>query len=96
MLALQDLIGDLHVGHAPVGAAADDYLTGRSERASVIFEADADAEYEKTIEIDLCKIVPTVACPHLPENTHPASELHRIKVDQVVIGSCTNGRLEDM
>ena len=47
-------------------------------------------------DIDLAKIVPTVACPHLPENTHPASELHDIKVDQVVIGSCTNGRMEDM
>ena len=47
-------------------------------------------------DIDLSKIVPTVACPHLPENTKPASELHDIKVDQVVIGSCTNGRTEDM
>ncbi len=83
-------------GIFPVDDVTRDYLTGRSERAPVIFEADADAEYEKTIEIDLSKIVPTVACPHLPENTHPASELHHIKVDQVVIGSCTNGRLEDM
>ena len=62
----------------------------------VVYEADPDAEYEKVIDIDLAKIVPTVACPHLPENTHPASELHDIKVDQVVIGSCTNGRMEDM
>lgn len=62
----------------------------------MVYEADADAEYEKVIEIDLSKIAPTVACPHLPENTHPASELHHIKVDQVVIGSCTNGRMEDM
>ena len=83
-------------GIFPVDDVTRDYLTGRSERAPVIFEADADAEYEKTIEIDLSKIVPTVACPHLPENTHPASKLHHIKVDQVVIGSCTNGRLEDM
>ena len=73
-----------------------EYLTGRSERPPVVYEADADAEYEKVIELDLSQIVPTVACPHLPENTHPASELHHIKVDQVVIGSCTNGRLEDM
>ena len=54
------------------------------------------SEYEKVIVIDLSKIVPTVACPHLPENTHPASELSDIKIDQVVIGSCTNGRMEDM
>ncbi len=72
------------------------YLDGRSERKPVIYEADPDAEYEKTIDIDLSKIVPTVACPHLPENTKPASELQNIKIDQVVIGSCTNGRMEDM
>ena len=72
------------------------YLEGRSERVPAVFEADADAEYEKIIDIDLSGIVPTVACPHLPENTRPASELHDIKIDQVVIGSCTNGRLEDM
>ena len=61
-----------------------------------MFEADEDAAYEKTIDIDLSEIVPTVACPHLPENTRPASELSDIKIDQVVIGSCTNGRTEDM
>lgn len=72
------------------------YLEGRSERKPVIFEADPDAEYEKVIDIDLSKIVPTVACPHLPENTKPAKELSDIKIDQVVIGSCTNGRMEDM
>ncbi|MGN0452106.1 MAG: 3-isopropylmalate dehydratase large subunit [Acutalibacteraceae bacterium] len=72
------------------------YLDGRSERKPVIFEADDDAEYEKVIDIDLSEIVPTVACPHLPENTKPASELSDIKIDQVVIGSCTNGRMEDM
>ena len=72
------------------------YLEGRSERKLVVFEADPDAEYEKVIDIDLSKIVPTVACPHLPENTKPASELESIRIDQVVIGSCTNGRMEDM
>ena len=72
------------------------YLEGRSERKPVVFEADPDAEYEKVIDIDLSKIVPTVACPHLPENTKPAGELSDIKIDQVVIGSCTNGRMEDM
>lgn len=83
-------------GIFPVDQTTLDYLKGRSERQPVIFEADADAEYEKVIEIDLSKIVPTVSCPHLPENTHPADELEDIKIDQVVIGSCTNGRMEDM
>lgn len=83
-------------GIFPVDQTTLDYLKGRSERQPVIFEADADAEYEKVIEIDLSKIVPTVSCPHLPENTHPADELENIKIDQVVIGSCTNGRMEDM
>ena len=83
-------------GIFPVDDITLAYLQDRSERELVVYEADPDAEYEKVIDIDLAKIVPTVACPHLPENTHPASELHDIKVDQVVIGSCTNGRMEDM
>ncbi len=83
-------------GIFPVDNVTLAYLEGRSERPPVIFEADPDAEYERVIDIDLSAIVPTVACPHLPENTHPASELSDIKVDQVVIGSCTNGRMEDM
>ena len=62
----------------------------------VPLSSDPDAEYEKTIEIDLSALEPTVSYPHLPENTHPASEGKDIKIDQVVIGSCTNGRLEDM
>ena len=72
------------------------YLKGRSEREPVVYEADADAVYESVVDVDLSAVTPTVACPHLPENTRPASELHDIRVDQVVIGSCTNGRLEDM
>lgn len=83
-------------GIFPVDEITTEYLKGRSEREPKVYTADADAEYEKTIDIDLSKIVPTVSCPHLPENTHPASELSDIKVDQVVIGSCTNGRMEDM
>lgn len=83
-------------GIFPVDECTLKYLDGRSERKPVIFEADGDAVYEKTIEIDLSSIVPTVSCPHLPENTHPAAELHDVKIDQVVIGSCTNGRMEDM
>ncbi|MBQ3597916.1 MAG: 3-isopropylmalate dehydratase large subunit [Clostridia bacterium] len=83
-------------GIFPVDEVTEQYMEGRCERTPVIFEADEDAEYERTIEIDLCSIVPTVACPHLPENTRAAAELSDIKIDQVVIGSCTNGRMEDM
>ena len=83
-------------GIFPVDEKTKAYLSGRSEREPVFYEADPDAEYDKTIEIDLSRIVPTVSCPHLPENTHPAAELSHIKIDQVVIGSCTNGRMEDM
>ena len=83
-------------GIFPVDDVTLRYLEGRSERKPRIFEADPDAVYEQTIEIDLSSIVPTVACPHLPENTRPAAELSDIKIDQVVIGSCTNGRMEDM
>ena len=83
-------------GIFPVDEKTKAYLKGRSEREPVFYEADPDAEYEKTVEIDLSRIVPTVSCPHLPENTHPAAELSHIKIDQVVIGSCTNGRMEDM
>lgn len=83
-------------GIFPVDDVTLEYLNGRSERPPVLYEADDDAEYERVIDIDLGAIVPTVACPHLPENTRPASELHDIKIDQVVIGSCTNGRMEDM
>ncbi len=83
-------------GIFPVDDVTKAYMNGRCERTPVVYEADADAEYEKVIDIDLSEIVPTVACPHLPENTHPASELSDIKIDQAVIGSCTNGRMEDM
>ena len=83
-------------GIFPVDDVTKAYMEGRCERTPVVFEADEDAVYEQTIQIDLSKIVPIVACPHLPENTKPASVLGDIKIDQVVIGSCTNGRMEDM
>ena len=83
-------------GIFPVDDVTRAYMEGRCERTPVEYTADADAEYEQTIEINLAEIVPTVACPHLPENTRPAAELGNIKIDQVVIGSCTNGRMEDM
>lgn len=83
-------------GIFPVDDITLKYMEGRCERKPVVYSADQDAEYEKTIDINLSEIVPTVSCPHLPENTHPAKELSDIKIDQVVIGSCTNGRMEDM
>ena len=83
-------------GIFPVDEVTRAYLNGRSQRTPVYYEADPDAEYEKTIEIDLDKLEPTVSYPHLPENTHPASEGKDIRIDQVVIGSCTNGRISDM
>ena len=73
-----------------------EYLKDIVKRDYTIFKADDDAVYEKEYDIDLASIEPTVACPHLPENTKDAKELKDIKVDQVVIGSCTNGRLSDM
>ena len=83
-------------GIFPVDDKTMNYIKGRVNREVTAFEADADAEYEQTIEIDLSALVPTVSYPHLPENTHPASEGKDIAIDQVVIGSCTNGRLSDM
>ncbi len=83
-------------GIFPVDDVTREYMKNRCERTPVEYTADADACYDEVIEIDLSKIVPTVSCPHLPENTHPAKELSNIKIDQVVIGSCTNGRMEDM
>ena len=61
-----------------------------------IYEADEDAEYDETYTIDLSALKPTVAFPHLPENTHTVDEIGDIAIDQVVIGSCTNGRISDI
>ncbi len=83
-------------GIFPVDDVTLAYMKGRGNRTPRIFDADADAEYDETITIDLSTLIPTVSYPHLPENTHPASEGKEIKIDQVVIGSCTNGRIEDM
>lgn len=83
-------------GIFPVDAITIQYMEGRSQRPWKVYEADDDASYIKTIEIDLSSLEPTVSYPHLPENTHLAKEGKNIKIDQVVIGSCTNGRLEDM
>ena len=83
-------------GIFPVDERTLAYLKESGAKEPKIFEADPDAEYEKTIDIDLADIPPTVAYPHLPENTHPASEGKDIAIDQVVIGSCTNGRISDL
>ena len=83
-------------GIFPVDDVTVQYLTGRSQRPWKVYQADEDAVYDETIEIDLSSVEPTVSWPHLPENTHTAKESEHIAIDQVVIGSCTNGRLEDM
>ncbi len=83
-------------GIFPVDAVTEAYLDGRVSRPYTAYEADADAEYDAEYEIDLSSIAPMVAFPHLPENAKPVSEAGDVKIDQVVIGSCTNGRLSDM
>ena len=72
------------------------YVEGRVNRPFKYYSPDSDAEYDEVYTIDLSKIEPTVAFPHLPENTKPVSEAGDVEIQQVVIGSCTNGRLEDM
>lgn len=83
-------------GIFPVDELTIEYMKEHSAKPYTVYEADEDAEYEETYEIDLSKIRPTVAFPHLPENTHTIDEIPDIKIDQVVIGSCTNGRLNDL
>ena len=80
----------------PVDDIAKDYMNGRFDGDMTIYEADPDAEYVREITIDLATLVPQVAFPHLPSNTHPIDQIDKIAIDQVVIGSCTNGRIEDM
>lgn len=83
-------------GIFPVDALAESYMKEHSRRPYKIYEADADAEYEREITIDLSTLKSTVSFPHLPENTKTIDEAGDIKIDQVVIGSCTNGRLDDL
>jgi len=83
-------------GIFPVDDLTREYLKEHSKRPFVEYTADEDAEYEQVIEIDLSTIKPTVAFPHLPENTHTVDSIDEIKIDQVVIGSCTNGRIDDL
>ena len=84
-------------GIFPVDEKTLEYVRARSEREPAIFSADEDAEYDEVIEIDLSSLRPVVALPHLPSNTKFVDELdEKIFIDQAVIGSCTNGRMEDM
>ena len=73
-----------------------DYVNGRVNREFTVYKADEDANYEAVYEIDLSTITPTVAFPHLPENTKTFDEIGEIAIDQVVIGSCTNGQYKDL
>lgn len=79
-----------------VDAKTKAYVKERAKRAYTVYEPDADAEYSKVIEYDVSKMEPQVSAPHLPSNTKPVSQLRNITIDQAVIGSCTNGRLEDL
>lgn len=83
-------------GIFPVDEVAQDYMKGRFKRTPKIFEADPDAQYERVIEIDMSALRPTVSFPHLPENTKTPDKWGDIKIDQVVIGSCTNGHISDL
>ena len=83
-------------GIFPVDDLAKQYMEEHSKRPYVVYEADEDAEYDAEYTIDLSTLKPTVSFPHLPENTRTIDEVGDVKIDQVVIGSCTNGRLEDL
>ena len=83
-------------GIFPVDEKAIEYMKEHSTREFKKFEADEDAVYDEVYTIDLSQLKPTVAFPHLPENTKTIDEVGDVKIDQVVIGSCTNGRIEDL
>ena len=83
-------------GIFPVDDKTLEYISEHSDRKPVVYEADPDAEYTSEYTIDLSKLRPTVSFPHLPENTKTVDEAGDVEIDQVVIGSCTNGRLSDL
>ena len=86
-------------GIFPVDEKTEEYLKEHTKKEYKVYEADEDAEYESVVEINLSEVRPTVAFPHLPGNAKTIDEIEAmepIKIDQVVIGSCTNGRMEDM
>ncbi len=77
-------------------AITEEYVKERAKRPYTLYTSDSDAHYAEIREYDCSSIPLTVACPHLPSNTKPAKELSHITIDQVVVGSCTNGRIEDL
>jgi 3-isopropylmalate/(R)-2-methylmalate dehydratase large subunit len=79
-----------------VDSKTQQYVKGRANRSYTAYEPDDDAEYTRVIEYDVSKLEPQIALPHLPSNVKPVSHVVDIKIDQVVIGSCTNGRLNDL
>ncbi len=83
-------------GIFPVDEKTVAYVTGRADRPWTAYEADPDAEYEREVVIDLSSLPPTVSLPHLPSNAKPIDEVKGMAIDQVVIGSCTNGRISDL
>ena len=83
-------------GIFPVDEKTIEYLKGRVTRPWTAYEADEDAEYERVVEIDLDTLEPTVSLPHLPSNTRTIDQVKGMPIDQVVIGSCTNGRISDL
>ena len=83
-------------GIFPVDEKTVEYVSGRVDRPWTAFQADPDAEYESVVEIDLSALEPTVSMPHLPSNTRTIDEVKGLPIDQVVIGSCTNGRISDL
>ena len=83
-------------GIFPVDEKTEEYLKEHAQREWKKFEADEDAEYDQVIEIDLSTLRPTVSFPHLPDNTRTIDNVGEVKIDQVVIGSCTNGRISDL
>ena len=83
-------------GIFPVDGAAIQYMKEHSKREFTVYEADPDAEYEESYVIDLSELKPTVSFPHLPSNTKTIDQVGEVKIDQAVIGSCTNGRMDDM
>jgi len=84
------------VGIIPPDAITEEYVKGRAKRSYQFYKSDVDAYYERTYVWDVSGFEPMVALPHSPENVRPVTELPRIPIQQAVIGSCTNGRLEDL
>jgi 3-isopropylmalate/(R)-2-methylmalate dehydratase large subunit len=83
-------------GIFPVDSLTKEYIKKRAKRKFKIYESDKEAVYEKEYSYDLSKIDPQVALPHLPENSRDVGKVKNVKIDQVIIGSCTNGRIKDL